>query len=70
MTKCLSVVKLIKREALENTMLDEATPTPIAQIQELRVEFQTQDGPVLGVENVSFDINAGETVCVGRIRLG
>jgi|TARA_R110002012_G_scaffold42973_1_gene116529 ABC-type glutathione transport system ATPase component len=64
MTKCLSVVKLIKREALENTMLDEATPTPIAQIQELRVEFQTQDGPVLGVENVSFDINAGETVCV------
>jgi len=55
---------LIKREALENTMLDEAKPTPIAQIQELRVEFQTQDGPVLGVENVSFDINAGETVCV------
>ncbi|QLL43091.1 ABC transporter ATP-binding protein [Sulfitobacter pontiacus] len=45
-------------------MLDEATPTPIAQIQELRVEFQTQDGPVLGVESVSFDINAGETVCV------
>lgn len=45
-------------------MLDEATPTPIAQIQGLRVEFQTQDGPVLGVENVSFDINAGETVCV------
>lgn len=45
-------------------MLDEAPPTPIAQIQELRVEFQTQDGPVLGVENVSFDINAGETVCV------
>ena len=45
-------------------MLDEAKPTPIAQIQELRVEFQTQDGPVLGVENVSFDINAGETVCV------
>jgi len=45
-------------------MLDEAKPTPIAQIQELRVEFQTQDGPVVGVENVSFDINAGETVCV------
>ncbi|WP_448328989.1 ABC transporter ATP-binding protein [Sulfitobacter sp. M13] len=45
-------------------MLDEAKPTPIAQIQELRVEFQTQDGPVLGVEDVSFDINAGETVCV------
>ncbi|AVL54809.1 glutathione ABC transporter ATP-binding protein GsiA [Roseobacter denitrificans] len=37
---------------------------PIAQIKGLRVEFQTKDGPVLGVENVSFDINPGETVCV------
>ncbi len=45
-------------------MLDDGTPLPIAQIQGLRVEFQTQDGPVLGVENVSFDINSGETVCV------
>ncbi|MBW4960520.1 ABC transporter ATP-binding protein [Sulfitobacter sp. CW3] len=45
-------------------MLDDSTSTPIAQIQGLRVEFQTQDGPVLGVENVSFDINSGETVCV------
>ncbi len=45
-------------------MLDDATRTPIAQIQELRVEFQTQDGPVVGVENVSFDIRSGETVCV------
>ena len=45
-------------------MLDDATRTPIAQIQELRVEFQTYDGPVVGVENVSFDIRSGETVCV------
>ncbi len=45
-------------------MLDDSTPVPIAQIQGLRVEFQTQDGPVLGVENVSFDIRSGETVCV------
>ena len=37
---------------------------PIADIQGLRVEFQTKDGPVLGVEDVSFSINAGETVCV------
>ncbi|MGR3563878.1 MAG: ABC transporter ATP-binding protein [Heliomarina sp.] len=41
-------------------MLDQ----PIAQISELRVEFQTKDGPVVGVENVSFSINPGETVCI------
>ncbi|MCF6232723.1 MAG: ABC transporter ATP-binding protein [Rhodobacteraceae bacterium] len=37
---------------------------PIAQIKGLRVEFQTKDGPVTGVEDVSFDIYPGETVCV------
>ena len=45
-------------------MLDQTTAAPIAQIQGLRVEFQTKDGPVVGVEDVSFDINPGETVCV------
>ncbi|MEM7320547.1 MAG: ABC transporter ATP-binding protein, partial [Pseudomonadota bacterium] len=37
---------------------------PIAQIKRLRVEFQTKDGPVVGVEDVSFDVNPGETVCI------
>jgi len=37
---------------------------PIAKIENLRVAFQTKDGPVLGVEDVSFTINPGETVCV------
>lgn len=41
-------------------MLDQ----PIAQIENLRVEFQTKDGPVVGVEDVSFSINPGETVCI------
>ncbi|WP_425046133.1 dipeptide ABC transporter ATP-binding protein [Primorskyibacter sp. S87] len=41
-------------------MLDQ----PIAQIKGLRVEFQTKDGPVVGVENVSFEVNPGETVCI------
>ncbi|KIC42054.1 glutathione ABC transporter ATP-binding protein [Ruegeria sp. ANG-R] len=41
-------------------MLDQ----PIAQIKKLRVEFQTKDGPVVGVENVSFEVNPGETVCI------
>ena len=45
-------------------MLDHTSGAPIAQIQGLRVEFQTKDGPVVGVEDVSFDINPGETVCV------
>jgi peptide/nickel transport system ATP-binding protein len=37
---------------------------PIVRIKGLRVEFQTKDGPVVGVENVSFDVNPGETVCI------
>jgi peptide/nickel transport system ATP-binding protein/glutathione transport system ATP-binding protein len=59
-----SVCRSVQLPAVENLMLDDSTPVPIAQIQGLRVEFQTQDGPVLGVENVSFDIRSGETVCV------
>ena len=45
-------------------MLDLSDTAPIAQIKGLRVEFQTKDGPVVGVEDVSFDIKPGETVCV------
>ena len=41
-------------------MLDQ----PLASLRKLRVEFQTKDGPVLGVEDVSFDVNPGETVCI------
>ena len=41
-------------------MLDQ----PIARIRKLRVEFQTKDGPVVGVEDVSFAVHPGETVCI------
>ena len=41
-------------------MLDQ----PLASLKRLRVEFQTKDGPVLGVEDVSFDVYPGETVCI------
>ena len=37
---------------------------PIVEIDKLRVEFQTDGGTVVGVEDVSFSINPGETVCV------
>ena len=41
-------------------MLDQ----PLASLKHLRVEFQTKDGPVVGVEDVSFDVFPGETVCI------
>ena len=41
-------------------MLDQ----PIVDIRNLRVEFQTKDGEVVGVEDISFAINPGETVCI------
>ncbi|WP_158964164.1 ABC transporter ATP-binding protein [Chachezhania sediminis] len=44
-------------------MLDQPV-APIAQIEALRVVFGTRDGQVVGVEDVSFDVNPGETVCI------
>ena len=41
-------------------MLDQ----PIAQVRNLRVEFETKNGRVVGVEDVSFDGQPGETVCI------
>ncbi|MGR3659852.1 MAG: ABC transporter ATP-binding protein [Paracoccaceae bacterium] len=43
---------------------DSAAAKPLASVKKLRVEFETNDGTVVGVEDVSFDINAGETLCV------
>ncbi len=45
-------------------MLDQTSPKPLASVRNLRVEFQTKDGTVVGVEDVSFDVNPGETVCI------
>ncbi|MGR3557568.1 MAG: ABC transporter ATP-binding protein [Paracoccus sp. (in: a-proteobacteria)] len=42
-------------------MLDES---PLVSIEKLRVEFETNDGMVVGVKDVSFDIKPGECVCV------
>ncbi len=45
-------------------MLDTSETTPLVSIENLKVEFSTKDGPVVGVEDISFSINPGETVCV------
>jgi len=36
----------------------------LVTVDHLRVAFATDSGPVIGVEDVSFSINPGETVCV------
>ena len=43
---------------------DTAGKAPIARIENLRVSFQTKDGEVFGVDDVSFSIDPGETVCI------
>lgn len=42
-------------------MLDEK---PLVSIEKLRVEFETNDGIVIGVKDISFNIKPGECVCV------
>ena len=37
---------------------------PLVEVDHLRVEFETNDGVVVGVEDVSFHIDPGETLCV------
>jgi ABC-type glutathione transport system ATPase component len=45
-------------------MLDDATTSPLVSIENLRVEFDGESGPIVGVKDVSFHVNPGETVCV------
>ncbi|MEM9013339.1 MAG: ABC transporter ATP-binding protein [Pseudomonadota bacterium] len=40
------------------------TDPALVSIEELRVDFETSEGMVVGVEDVSFAIRPGETVCV------
>ncbi len=37
---------------------------PLVRIEGLRVEFPGETGPIVGVEDVSFQVMPGETVCV------
>jgi peptide/nickel transport system ATP-binding protein/glutathione transport system ATP-binding protein len=39
-------------------------PLPLVSIENLRVEFSTDGGTVVAVDDVTFTINPGETVCL------
>ncbi|WP_404431183.1 ABC transporter ATP-binding protein [Microbacterium lacus] len=41
-----------------------AAGTPLLQVRDVAVQFQTMDGPVHAVEAVDFDLNAGETLAI------
>ena len=43
---------------------DRQAPQPLVSIENLKVEFETDGGIVVGVDDVTFTINPGETVCV------
>ena len=50
---------------LDLTPAPDATGEPaIARIENLKVSFETRDGTVNGVEDVSFSVYPGETVCI------
>ncbi|MBS0124339.1 ABC transporter ATP-binding protein [Thetidibacter halocola] len=38
--------------------------TPLVSVEGLRVEFASDGGTIVGVENVSFSVAPGETVCI------
>ncbi|MEY4016179.1 MAG: hypothetical protein RIS46_1175, partial [Actinomycetota bacterium] len=40
------------------------TAAPVLSVQNLRVSFDTQDGTVRAVDDISFDVYAGETICI------
>jgi ABC-type glutathione transport system ATPase component len=42
----------------------ERTQHPLVAIENLRVEFKTEGGTIVAVDDVSFTINPGETVCL------
>src|SRR3981081_1191493 len=39
-------------------------PQSLVSIEHLRVEFETDGGTIVGVDDVTFTINPGETVCL------
>ena len=40
------------------------TPSPVLRVDDVRVEFNTRRGKALVLNGVSFEVNAGETLCI------
>lgn len=38
--------------------------TPILEVENLRTRFHTDDGTLVAVDDISFEVNRGETVCI------
>ena len=69
--RCLRPSNKVRREAVEISVTTEIpsegrrqTPPPLVAVENLRVEFKTDGGTVIAVDDVSFSIDPGETVCL------
>ncbi len=49
---------------MESTLIMLDEKEPLASFENLRVEFDTKDGKVVAVEDISFDIKPKQTVCL------
>jgi ABC-type glutathione transport system ATPase component len=51
-------------DSSEVSRLPNGSSQPLLSIENLRVEFKTDRGTIVGVDDVTFAVNPGETVCV------
>ena len=49
---------------IPGSQLDTQIDTPVISLDHLRVEFETDGGTVVAVNDISFKVFPGETVCL------